>query len=359
MMKRLSIYICCIALALITCNASAKIKKHNKNRFFKADDPNISYTGRWDVDNPGKHRFWSPGVYAEARFVGTSLTVFVNDEGLYGGHNYIVIIIDGIPHRMQLQQKENKILAADNLTPGEHTVIIDKDSEANIGYIDFAGLECEKLLPVKKPKHKIEFIGDSITCGFGDDDSQIKCGTGKWYDQNSAWISYGALTARALNAQYVITAVSGIGMMHSCCNLPITMPQVFDKVSLRADSIRWDFSKYTPDVVTICLGQNDGLQDSTAFCSAYLAFVNRIKTYYPKADIVCLGSPMANDQLRAQMRRYIPAIVNTANADGRKKVSYYIFSQGYNAGCATHPSGAEHQQIAAQVTAYLRQLENW
>jgi lysophospholipase L1-like esterase len=48
------------------------------------------------------------------------------------------------------------------------------------------------------------------------------------------------------------------------------MPQVFDKVNMRIDSIPWDFKQYTPDVVTITLGQNDGIQDSVAFCSDYV-----------------------------------------------------------------------------------------
>jgi len=40
---------------------------------------------------------------------------------------------------------------------------------------------------------------------------------------------------------------------------------------LRGDTITWDFKAYQPDVVTICLGQNDGpKQDSTLFCSTYV-----------------------------------------------------------------------------------------
>ncbi|MEZ4931043.1 MAG: hypothetical protein R2788_02790 [Saprospiraceae bacterium] len=48
--------------------------------------------------------------------------------------------------------------------------------------------------------------------------------------------------------------------------MDVVMPPVFDNVDMRYDSIEWDFSKYQPDVLTICLGQNDGVQDSTAFC---------------------------------------------------------------------------------------------
>src|SRR5690606_17269343 len=116
----------------------------------------------------------------------------------------------------------------------------------------------------------IEFIGNSITCGMGNDASAIACNTREWYDQHNAYMAYGPLTARKLNARWQLTAESGIGLIHSCCNKKTTMPQVFDKINVADDTIAWDFSRYQPDVVTVCLGQNDGIQDSTAFCNAYV-----------------------------------------------------------------------------------------
>ncbi|MEI9807596.1 MAG: hypothetical protein WDO16_06760 [Bacteroidota bacterium] len=109
--------------------------------------------------------------------------------------------------------------------------------------------------PLPKPEHKIECIGNSITCGTGSDASAIPCGKGVWQDQHNAYLSYGAITARTLNAQYHLSAVSGIGLMRSCCNMNVIMPQVFDKISMRDDTIAWDFNQYQPDIVTICLGK--------------------------------------------------------------------------------------------------------
>src|SRR3569833_1124563 len=100
-------------------------------------------------------------------------------------------------------------------------------------------------------------------------------------------MSYGPLTARALNAQWQLSAYSGIGLVHSCCDMKYVMPQVFDKVNMAADSIAWDFSKYIPDVVTITLGQNDGKQDSTLFCGEYVKFIKTVHSKYPKAHIIC------------------------------------------------------------------------
>jgi len=217
------------------------------------------------------------------------------------------------------------------------------------------------LSPPALPKRKIEFIGDSITCGFGADESVLKCGAkgAQWYDQHSAWLAYGPETARRLNAQYHLSAVSGIGLIHSCCDKKIVMPQVYDKISMVRNEHLWDFSSYQPDVVSICLGQNDGVQDSAAFCSAYVAFAKRLRGYYPKARLVFLSSPMADSTLKAALTTYIRAVKDQLAKEGENHTGAYFFSRRSTSGCSSHPSQAEHQQIADELTAYLRTTMQW
>ncbi|MFT3935426.1 MAG: SGNH/GDSL hydrolase family protein [Chitinophagaceae bacterium] len=331
-------------------------------QLFKANDQRFQYTGRIDFSNPEAPRYWMPGVYVKAKFTGSKCFVLINDEMPDAKtHNYIEIVIDNLkPVRIQLSAKKNEIDAGKDLSLGEHTILICKNTEAGTGYIDFIGLKCAglKKLPAK-PVRKIEFIGNSITCGTGSDLSEIPCGKGVWQDQHNAYMSYGAATARNLNAAYHLTSVSGIGLMHSCCNIGIIMPQVFDKVNMRRDSIAWNFKNYQPDIVTICLGQNDGIQDSTTFCNNYVAFIKQVRAQYARASIVCLTSPMADEKLVMVMKQYLTAIVNAANNSGDKKVSKYFFSKRYHNGCDSHPDLEEHQQIAAELTAYLKELKNW
>ena len=354
-------YFLCFLFAISSVCCLAKSTKKVDLTFYKADDPHLKYVGRIDFSDPLAPKFWAAGIYVQAKFKGTSLAIDINDENLYGvTYNYLEIAIDNNPpFRIQTTGKLNHIKVADNLSPGVHTVIICKDTESNIGYIAFAGLTCEKLLSTSTPKRKIEFIGDSITCGTGSDQSVIKCDQGKWYDQHNAYMSYGPATARALDAQWHLTSVSGIGLIHSCCNMKVTIPQVFDKVFLVADSIKWDFSNYTPDVVTICIGQNDGKQDSTTFCTAYVNFIRDIRSRYPKADIVCLTSPMGNAKLIAMDKNYISGVQQFFNSNGDNKVSHYFFSRSFNDGCGGHPSMAQHALIADELTTYLKQLKSW
>jgi hypothetical protein len=327
-------------------------------KFFTADHPLIQYTGRIDFSNPLLPRFWQPAVYITTAFEGSYCAVVLNDEQLWGiNQNYLEIVVDGKAVRVQTKGKRDTIVVANGLSKGKHSLVICKNTEANIGWLEMVGIICNKLIdPGPKPTRKIEFIGNSITCGASSDPSMVPCGKGKWQDQHNAYMSYGAVTARSLDAQYHLSSVSGIGLIHSCCKMDITMPQVYDKVSMRNDTIAWNFSNYQPDVVTVCLGQNDGIQDSTQFCNAYISFLKTLKFYYPKAMIVCLSSPMADHALREYQKRMILSVVKELEDP---RVGYYFFNKQYIGGCDYHPDINEHKLIADQLSEFLKKIMGW
>ena len=164
-----------------------------KLNFLQLTIKNIQYVGRIDFSNIKAPRIWAPGVYITAKFKGTRCAILINDEAAGKNHNYLEIVIDGkSPYRIKLTNKVNVIDIPDGLADGEHTLLICKDTESNIGYIDFLGLRCDHLLaPPVKPRRKIEYFGDSITSGTGMDLSVIPCGKGEWYDEHNAYMSYG------------------------------------------------------------------------------------------------------------------------------------------------------------------------
>jgi hypothetical protein len=279
----------------------------------------------------------------------------VHDEVPYDNtHNYVVVQVGGREaYRVKLKGHSDTLMIRGS---GDNLVTLCKATEG-IGWMEMAGVEAESLeAATPLPDRKIEFIGNSITCGAGSDVKDIPCGQGEWYDQHNAWMSYGALTARALKAQWHLTSVSGIGLIHSCCKMTITMPAVFDRMDSRGNQGNWDFKAYQPDVVTVCLGQNDGIQDSTTFCGAYVRFVRHLRDVYPSARIVLLTSPMGNAELTAALKRYISGVIKGC---GDTQVSSYFFSRQWSKGCGGHPDISEHLEIAKELTDYLRGLMRW
>ena len=128
---------------------------------------------------------------------------------------------------------------------------------------------------------------------------------------------------------------------------------------MQDNTIQWDFSAYQPDVVTICLGQNDGIQDQKIFCDNYKQFILSLRKVYPVTRIVLLSSPMADEKLTVLLKSSLTIVADEANKNGDNKVSTYFFSRSYNSGCDTHPSLAEHQLIADELTNYLKKLMHW
>ena len=358
MNKRFRLFFFTMLLFMLSHNGSAQRPLH----FFAADHAFIQYTGRIDFSNPKLPRFWQPAVMVSFRFKGSDADILLNDEQLWGSNqNYLELVVDGNAVRVQTKSKRDTLsLKPYLLQDGIHDVILCKNTEANIGYLELAGIRCAELLkPARKPKHKIECIGNSITCGASSDLSGIPCGKGKWQDQHNAWLSYGAVTARTLNAQVHLSSVSGIGLMHSCCNLDIIMPRVYDKISMRNDTIPWNFNNYQPDIVTVCLGQNDGVQDSTAFCTNYIQFVKRLRDYYPRARILLLSSPMADQRLREFLRSSLKSVITTLQNAGEKRITMHVFEKSYTGGCDYHPSVAEHAVIAAELSGVIRKWMKW
>src|SRR5574344_2940758 len=128
-------------LTSTVCFVSCKKEKNND-----ADNRNIQYVGRMDFTNPKCVKFSAAGAYIKAKFKGTYLEIIMNDCAS-NTHNYIEVVIDNMePTRIQLTAGKKAYKIADNLSAGEHTVLICKDTEASIGLIEFYGFNCEGLL---------------------------------------------------------------------------------------------------------------------------------------------------------------------------------------------------------------------
>lgn len=127
---------------------------------FPSHRQNIRFVGRIDFRDPLWPRFYQPGIYFEAIFKGKDCRIIVRDQQLWGqNQNYLQVVVDGESRRIQTTGAIDTIEVASGLPEGRHTLLVCKDTEANIGWLELGGIICNKLLSLPPPpRHKIEFI---------------------------------------------------------------------------------------------------------------------------------------------------------------------------------------------------------
>ncbi|MDA3867270.1 MAG: GDSL-type esterase/lipase family protein [Salinivirgaceae bacterium] len=326
-------------------------------------DPNIQYMGRIDFSNPDKPLFAYPNVTIKASFEGTSLDLMLNHyNGSSFNDNYFVSIIDGnAPVRFIVTSGQHRYPIAKDLTDGTHTVEIVKITESYNGECEFIGFQLDSakklLTPEPLPDLKLEFLGNSITCGYGIE------GGGQPISDNS-YKAYPAVAARELDAQFHTISFSGIGVVKGWPSF--VMSEMYPRTialtnytPFPANNI-WDFTKYVPDFVVVALGTNDygfGFGDGTistsTFNSGYEDLITSIRTEYPNADIICTNSPMISDP---KLGNSISEVVTTFNTAGDNKVYYFTFSHMLGGGDGGHPGLADGLRNGKELADYIKSL---
>jgi lysophospholipase L1-like esterase len=299
-------------------------------------------------------------------FKGTECTVNVKSEE---HHNYVVIEVDGnYLFRKQIQTSGTAIPVKVN--NGHHTITIYKATEAANGNVLFTGAE-GNLFAVKKPKKKkIEFIGDSITCGMGNDTIAIPCGKGEWYDQHNGYYSYAPITARKLNTDFLLSSVSGIGMYRNWNDehdKEAIMPDVYEKLYLNKDNSKPYAFGFNPDITCIALGTNDFSEgdgkkirlpfNEEKYISNYINFIKTVYKHSPNTQIVLLDSPMVNGEKSKTFAKCLNRIKDTINNEkAHKPVSVFIYKEVIPHGCGYHPEIEDDKLMASQLAPYLKTL---
>lgn len=335
------------------------------------ENSHIVYLGRFDFSTPGKAGFSWPGVSINAKFEGKVCNVLLNDLGDDQDHNFYNIFIDDFaPVVIEAKEKEG-IYKIDTLKEGVHTITIFKRTESVVGKGEFLGFQIEKgktLLPLERKQRKIEFIGNSITCGYGIEGENKECKFSPKTENN--YLAYGAITARNLKCEYVANAFSGIGIYQNYdMNRENTMPNLYTKI-IPFEEKEWDFSKWKPDVVVINLGTNDFAHsnpDSIGWSNAYLKLLSTIRKNYPDAEIICLIGPMISDywpessKALTTIKKYLAAVKEEFKKTHDAKISTFNLSPQGNLGygCDWHPSLKQQKKNSDELTTYIKSRMGW
>ncbi|MHA6697534.1 SGNH/GDSL hydrolase family protein [Chryseobacterium sp. A301] len=329
----------------------------------------INFHGRTELFTPYKANLIGPASIAEFEFSGKETTVQL---GSYHSHDYVNLELDGIykgRFRVEAGAPKDFVIKADQA--GNHSVKLYKATEANKGALLFDASKTPNLSREMtiSPKKRIEFIGNSITSGMGND-LTIPCGQGEWFDQHNAYFSYGPILARKLDADFLLSSVSGIGIYRNWNDEHLNeaiMPDVYNNLYLIRENQTPFNSEFQPHLVSIALGTNDlsggdGQKfrppfSQDKFVKSYTEFIHMLYKRYPNTRIVLLTSPMISGEQNTVLRNALDKVKkNFENDTSHKPITVFEYQPMTLKGCGNHPAIEEDQTMARELYPLFKKL---
>ena len=311
------------------------------------------------------------------------------EKGAADSFARVTVLKDGAP--ILDERLDNKQMAVEIRDEGVHTYTILKLSESDNSSVGILELEsygtmtaddgdAVGLIPTEEKRLKVEFIGDSITCGYGVEGRLGETFTTETENFMKAW-PY--LTAKKLNADYSAVSKSGAGLISGYTdsgerNLDNIFTGYYDLMGCTRYGIdgtvgpkdfEYDFS-LEPDLILIMLGTNDisycrpvdeegrprlpaaeEKERRKAFYTAYKKFVKHVREKNPLSKIVCsLG--ILGDGLNEEVNM----AVSELRAEGDQRIFWLPVkpqnsADGY--GTDYHPSQITQKKLAETVADFV------
>lgn len=238
-------------------------------------------------------------------------------------------------------------------------------------------------IPLREEKYRLEFIGDSITCGFGNetDDS----GTFSTSLENGLK-TYSAIAADILQAEYNSICISGIPLCGSYNeNFRIVLPDFpdfepptwamedyytyTDRFHQETDGLKsgfeeWNFENFKPDAIIINLGTNDAFRvkasgndarEEEHFEKQYKAFLHTLRRLNGKHPVIGCTLGSMDYYLYDNILRAVEA-VKVETGDERifcyKHGGIFLWNEGI--GALDHPSTKTHERMGRELAEVLK-----
>ena len=278
--------------------------------------------------------------------------------------------------RIKLDKEEGRYLLYEGCGTKRTKIRLVKYSEASTAKIAIKEIITDsdsKPEPLEAKERRIEFIGDSITCGYGIE-GKLNEGDFTTAEENP-WEAYAAKTAGALGADFNLISWSGIGIISNYTEEDQPkdgwlMPPLYKYTDKAMDLALgnnkqelWDNKRFIPDCIIINLGTNDQSyvknipERVELFGKKYNAFVKQVHENNPTAKIICTLGVMGQD-LCPEIERQVTAL----NKEDLKDVYYMKFDlQDEKDGLGTywHPSLITQAKMAVKLESKIKEVMNW
>lgn len=321
--------------------------------------------GRFDDTDPasGLRWAWSGSGFAVS-VSGTSLRARVA-----GSRAWLNVRVDsGDDRAIELVPEREWVDLASGLPCGPHEIRVELRTEPLVGELVLSDLETDgRILPPPPPRGlRIEFVGDSITCGYGnlapDGSHPFDPAT---EDFSRSWAG---LSGRRLGADVHCVAWSGLGLVRNFNIEPEPTLIERDRYANPVSKVDWDHGRWIPEVVVVNLGSNDFFRfpppDAGLFRSALRRFVAGRFDRDAGTKVVLVDGPLLKDGFPldesgngqaslSTVRGHLDAVAAKFDPGRvfRLSLTQAHADRGY--GADWHPSLAQHELNAGELVDFL------
>jgi lysophospholipase L1-like esterase len=346
--------------------------------YIPADHPALRWEGRVRIDAEHAATYDWTSVRLHLAFQGRALAVFA-----HLGQNYLDVIVDG--QRVAVLGRKPKtegaawadlwvapsvsggkpVFVVQGLSAGEHQVVLAKRTSPNFGPMSLEGLRLEKDATLLKapaaPKRRLEFVGDSLTNGYGNEGVALQCAELAPFENSS--LSWARQTAEALGADAQMLAFSGYGLVRNYGaagqSSPDPVPLFYPRTVLAEAGGLWDRSRFVPDATVVFLGSNDHstapAPEAETFIRAYHAFLGVLRQGRPGLPILCAYPDNDSD-----FAKRVQQVVAEEKAKGLPVEALGLPpAKDHEMGCDYHPLVVVHERWRDLAVEKLRKILSW
>lgn len=258
---------------------------------------------------------WCAFSATGVEFVSRSKEVYIT---VYGDSAYsdeanrarYAVYVDGVQTEVSmLDEAERRIKLVADSEETVHIIRFIKLSESAMSTLGIGAIEADNIIPTSDKEFFVEYIGDSITCGYGADDEDPLHNFKTSTENVSKAFSY--VSADLLNVDYSLVSFSGYGVVSGytgdgVINTKELLPQHYGKLgfsyatsgvgddTFKVEDIPWDFSGRKPEIVVINLGTNDMSYTGDDkikqknYQEKYIELVKMVRNKYPDCYILSI-----------------------------------------------------------------------
>lgn len=285
---------------------------------------------------------------------------------------------DGVYFDLDTFYTKQTLKIASGLEAGEHTITVSKSVDSKNGGLYIYSVSYNgDIQAVQAKTRKIQFVGDSITAGFGvvtkSYDPLGIVTDGVYTNKTYSYYSYANVVADTLDAEYYSIANGGwyFSSSESADIENKSITRIYDEQSMLIELGEYDHSVWQPDVVVINLGTNDAtLKDADGnlvvtveqYMTDVAVMIDQVRVANPNAKIIWAYGAMGDTSNMPEggLEDWITAAIDAYNEDKEAAMQVtYVTLPTYQDGLWSHPSVAGQQAIGQALAAEIATLMGW